>query len=164
VAVITKEFRSVLHDVSAENLWSHSTHIGGVNAELFPFKMVPLVKRNGKKLTSASSLNDIVYAADDRFPFLITLFGIIPIDIHLMGFDSLPVGQLTFTERSSNFFMREWVHQREIVTLSTGVQLYDKITMNTRLPLIGLFAAIIYKWVFGRRHVYLRNHFGGDTV
>ncbi len=157
MAIYTQKFKSILRGVTAENLWTSSTRIGGVNAEMYPIKMVPIGKRYGKRLTDASSLNDIVYAADDRFPFLITLFGFIPLDLHRMGFDSLPVGQLTFIERSDNFFMREWVHQREIHSSENAVELIDKISMTPRLPLIGNFAVMIYKWVFARRHKYLRR-------
>jgi hypothetical protein len=163
VTTYTQSYRSILTDISAEKLWESSTHIGSVNAELFPVKMVPIGKRNGKKLTDASSLNEIVYAADDRFPFLITLFGWIPLDLHKMGFDSLPVGQLSFIERSENFFMREWVHQREIKSVKNAVELTDIITMTPRLPIIGNFAMHIYKRVFARRHAYLRRRYGGDT-
>jgi hypothetical protein len=164
VTTYSTDFRSTLHEISAEQLWGTSTHIGGVNAEMFPIKMVPLGKRNGKKLSDESSLSDIVFAADDRFPFLITLFGIIPLDLHKMGFDSLPVGQFAFVERSSNFFMREWVHSREIVAQGQSVALHDRISMTPRLPLIGHFAMMIYKIVFARRHTYLRRQYSGEHV
>jgi ligand-binding SRPBCC domain-containing protein len=134
--------------VSAEELWRRVSTPAGVNDELWPFRM---------------HLDKLDLAAPDAsraLPgggVLISLFGVLPLDWHWLGLESVTPGG-GFHEVSSSLWMRRWVHVRTIEPAGEHSTLRDHVELTPRLGLLAPLLAPVYRAVFRRRHRRLRRY------
>ena len=139
---------------TAEAVWLRVSTPEGINAELRPVRMhLPRDVEGLRALATASKQAGI----------LISLFGVIPLDWHRLGLESVEPGQ-GFREVSSSLWMRRWVHVRTIRAAGASCVLRDHVELTPRIGWIAPLAAPIYRAVFRRRHRSLQRHFGGNTI
>src|SRR5262245_5472182 len=89
-------------------LWDHASSMDGVNTELAPLHM--------------SHPPDAVLSADvplgqPLFRSLVTLWGLIPLDLHEFGLVSVRPGE-GFHESSRSLLERRWVHRRTLADVN----------------------------------------------
>jgi ligand-binding SRPBCC domain-containing protein len=133
-------------------LWEHATSIAGVNEELWPIRMsAPRARLDGE-----------IPLGERLFVSRVTLFGVIPLDLHALALASLEPGK-GFVERSKTLLERTWEHRRNLALAPEGgTELVDEVSFEPRL-----FGSVVQRVVasaFRRRHRVLRRKFGGGDA
>ena len=131
-------------------VWQRIASAEGINAELRPIRM---------HLPHELEVLQRAATGGRRQGVLITLGGLIPLDWHRLGIESVTPGE-GFRERSSSLWMREWVHVRTIQPDGTGCTLHDHVELTPRLGWLAALLVPLYRTVFRRRHLQLRRQFG----
>ena len=134
-------------------VWQRVGSMPGVNAELAPLLAMTFPAR-WQRLTA-----DAVAADRPVFRSVILLFGIVPIDVHSVGFASMEPGS-GFLERSSSLLHSSWIHERRLVPVGGGTRITDRVHFRNRLPIPGAMTVPLMRFVFRHRHRRLRRHFG----
>jgi len=124
-----------------------------VNAELWP--LVRMTVPVGLKQVSAEQW----ITGQPLFRSLILLFGVIPVDVHLLRLEQLDPGE-GFLERSSSWVNRVWQHARHTTPTASGCIVTDTVTVESRLPGMAYLMLPVYRWVFRHRHRRLRRLYG----
>jgi ligand-binding SRPBCC domain-containing protein len=132
----------------AEAIWTRIASGDGINAELWPIRMH--LPRNVELLQAESS--------DRPRGVLISLLGVLPIDWHWLGLQSVAPGR-GFHEVSSSLLMRRWVHVRTIEQQGNHCMLRDHVEMTPRLGFLAGVITPVYRAVFRRRHRALQRYF-----
>jgi ligand-binding SRPBCC domain-containing protein len=131
-----------------EVLWKHATSFAGVNEELWPLHMI------GPKDVPVDAS---VPMGTTVLRSVVTLFRVLPIDLHSLGFESIDPGR-GFHERSRSLLQRSWIHVRTLEDEAGGTRVTDEVTFRPRLPR-ALVAPIVAR-AFRGRHRVLRAKFG----
>jgi hypothetical protein len=132
----------------AATVWAHAASMAGVNAELAPLRM----SAPGQGRIEEVPLGVVAFRS------LITLFGVVPIDLHSLRLVEVIPGR-GFHEDSRSLLEARWVHKRQVEPDGAGCLVTDEVTFQPRL-----FGGLIRRMVagaFARRHRYLRRHFRG---
>jgi ligand-binding SRPBCC domain-containing protein len=139
--------------VEPARLWEHATSIAGVNQELWPIRMS----------APRSRLDESVPLDQKLFVSRVTLFGVIPLDLHELGLAAFEPGK-SFHERSRTLLERRWEHRRTLTPRDNGsTELEDDVRFEPRL-FAGVVKTVVAR-VFLRRHRALRRKFGsGDAA
>lgn len=134
-------------NVTTEVIWEMITDWKQVDYELWPINMT--------HPDCFQKLDDI--PADGQVHFASCLrLGFLPFDRHCFSLQEI-CAPSHFCERSTNLFLKEWTHRRQIRADGDGVLLEDHCTLRPRLRLLGPLLAGIYRWVFRRRHNRVRK-------
>ncbi|MBS1623673.1 MAG: hypothetical protein JST83_06610 [Bacteroidetes bacterium] len=133
-------------------LWQHVTQMRHVNDELMPFV------RMTYPADRASLAGQTVPMGTVLFRSVILLFGILPIDLHLLAFDKIEDNK-AFYENSTTLTHRYWKHTRSLTDTSGGTIVKDEVHFSPRLPLIGYLFLPIYTAIFRHRHRQLARAF-----
>jgi hypothetical protein len=88
----------------------------------------------------------------------ITLFGVLPIDLH--RFQLSEVGSTSMKETSSSLMNKHWNHQRTIKRVGNGSVVCDRVQYTSRLRPLGYLLLPVFKLVFRHRHRYLKSKYG----
>ncbi len=143
-------FSSELHAPS-EEVWSHATHMRGVNQEFFPLARMTWPGPDGG-LPARPALGQRLFRS------WILLFGLLPIDYDDLSFAEFEPGR-RFLERSVLFSQKEWVHERVVTPTATGCQLTDSVRFTPRLRPLGPLNLVLFRLAFRWRHRNLRRLF-----
>ncbi|MDC0661213.1 hypothetical protein [Marinobacter sp. SS21] len=92
------------------------------------------------------------------FKSVISLFGLIPSDVHQFLFEE--VGDLGFRESSTSLMNKTWRHQRQIIPAGNAAIVRDTVEFSNRFRPMGVALKPVYERVFKRRHRYLRSTYG----
>ena len=98
-------------------------------------------------------------AQQPLFSSWVLLFSVLPIDRHSFYCDAIDPAS-GFRENSSTWTNKHWQHQRTIREAQPGCEVTDTVQYESRLPLIGALFKPVYRWVFARRHQFLRRNYG----
>jgi hypothetical protein len=149
----TRSFQLIsrIDGVDAKQVWQRVTSWDGVNHEMAPFIRMTHPAR-------FRSLGDIPANGHCHFVSVLLFLGVIPIDLHRLAFRAFDYGH-SFSERSSNFMMRSWSHDRSVRSVSDGVTIRDVCAFEPRLLVPGILLLPIYRWFFSRRHRRLDRFF-----
>jgi ligand-binding SRPBCC domain-containing protein len=135
-------------------VWAHASSMPGVNRELMPIVRMTYPRETA----SLAAVTDVPL---DRVLFAswILLFGVIPIDRHMLRLRALdpPHG---FSEDSWSWMQRHWRHRRTLELVdATHTRVDDEVEFEPRLGGAWLLRPI-YQRVFEHRHAVLRRLFG----
>jgi len=131
------------------SLWAHASSMAGVNAELAPIHM---------SHPDGAAIGLDVPLGVPLFRSLVTLWGLVPLDLHEFALVGIQPGE-GFHESSRSLLERRWVHRRTLVDVPGGVELTDELEFEPRLA--GFLVARIIARTFTRRHARLRGLFAG---
>lgn len=139
---------------SPEEVWSWSTSIKGIQAEMWPVL----------KITFPKGLNHIDKDTALGKPLCrchFLLLGIFPMDMSKLTFVELGPGH-RFVEQSPLFSMRMWRHERVVTPTRNGARVTDKLEFSPRLasPLVAWFV----KQFFGHRHSVIARRFASTAA
>lgn len=137
--------------VPTEEVWAHASSMRGVNAELWPIHM----SHPKRRFLEASVPLGIVL-----FRSVITLFRVIPLDVHALRLLAIAPGE-SFHEDSSSWTEARWVHKRRLAPEGNGTRITDLVTFTPRYLFLAPILAATVRRTFARRHAYLRKRFGG---
>lgn len=134
---------------SAEEVWSWSTSVRGIQSEMWPILKMTFPKgmtRIDKDTTLGKSLG--------RCHFL--LLGIFPMDMSKLTFLELEPGR-RFVEQSPLVSMRTWRHERVVTPAGDGACVTDNLEFSPRFatPLVTWFVKLFFK----HRHAVLARSF-----
>jgi hypothetical protein len=134
---------------SVDELWSWSTSIRGIQAEMWPVLKITFPK-GMTHIDKDTALGTPLC----RCHFL--LLGIFPMDMSKLTFVELEPGR-RFVEQSPLFSMRSWRHERIVTATASGASVTDNLEFTPR------FAAPLVKWFvklfFEHRHAVLERTF-----
>ena len=137
--------------VGAERLRRDAFTMEGVNFELFPII----------KMTSPNNYSDksiLEWPKNERIFTSVLLLGcFIPIDCH--SFKFVNIEKDGFEECSSTLMNRGWNHKRTIVDAGKTSLVIDKVSYQSRAPLIGALMKPVYTYIFEHRHKRLRSKY-----
>jgi len=133
-----------------EEVWSHATHMQGVNREFFP--LVRMTWPGG----ATDGLTPV--PGQRLFRSWILLFGLLPIDYDDLSFAEFEPGR-RFLERSVLFSQRQWVHERIVTPTAMGCRLTDSVRFIPRLRPLGSLHLALFRLAFRWRHRNLRRLF-----
>ena len=137
--------------VGAEILRRDAFTMEGVNFELFP-----LIKMTSPKTHTSKSI--LEWPKNERvFTSVLLLLGFIPVDCHSFNFIGLEHDG--FEEHSSTFMNKIWNHKRTIIDAGNRSLVVDKVSYQSRTPLIGSLMKPLYKFIFEHRHNRLRSKY-----
>jgi len=142
---------SQIKGADAKQVWERVASWEGVNHEL-----APLVRMTHPARFRA--LSDIPADGRCHFVSILLLLGVIPFDLHRIAMRAFDYGR-SFSERSSNFMLRLWAHDRTIRPFEGGVEVIDRCAFEPRLLLPGALLLPVYRWGFGRRQRRLARFF-----
>ena len=132
-------------------VWAAVSTVGGTNWEVAPFVRMT-------DPTHGAPFDFEPWRASDPVVWQL-LFGIIPVDRHRVELVAFPDGR-GFRESSSSWWHRVWRHERTLLDDPGGCIVRDSVEIEPRLrvptPIIGWAV----RWMFRRRHRYLRRRFG----
>jgi ligand-binding SRPBCC domain-containing protein len=134
-----------------EEVWSHATHMQGVNREFFPLVRMTCPVSDGR-LPSPPPLGQRLFRS------WILLFGLLPIDYDDLSFAEFESGR-RFLERSVLFSQKQWVHERIVTPTATGCRLTDSVRFIPRLSPLGALHLAVFRLAFRWRHHNLRRLF-----
>jgi len=123
--------------------------MGGVNAELAPVHM---------SHPAGAVLGADVPLGQPLFRSLVTLWGLLPLDLHELALVDVRPGE-GFHESSRSLLERRWVHRRTLADAPDGMELVDELEFEPRV--LGPLIARIVAATFARRHACLRRLFAG---
>jgi len=132
-------------------VWAAMSTVGGVNRELAPFVR----------------MTDPTHGAPfDAEPWRVgapvswqLVLGVIPVDRHRIKLVALPEGS-GFRESSSSWWHRVWWHERILLDDPGGCVVRDSVEIEPKLGVVAPIVAWAVRWMFRRRHGYLRRQFG----
>lgn len=133
---------------NADVLWQHASSMDGVNAELAPVRMSA---PRGARLTDDTPTGRLLFRS------VVTLGGIVPLDLHMLTLASIEPGR-GFHERSWSLLEASWEHVRTITPDGDGCVVTDDLRFTPRL--LGALVSRIAARAFANRHRYLRKRFG----
>jgi ligand-binding SRPBCC domain-containing protein len=133
-------------------VWAHASSMAGVNEELWPVRMS---HPPGARLDASVPLGVPLLRS------VVTLGGVVPIDVHELRLLSFDEGR-AFHEDSRTLVERRWQHRRTIDPSGEGTRVVDEVTFSPRL--FGVIVAPIVRAVFARRHGVLRARFGDASA
>lgn len=133
-----------------EALWEHVTSMSGINEELWPFRMSAPRDRLG---------NEEIQLGKVLFTSVVTLFGVIPVDVHRLAFVHFEPG-VGFAESSTTLLESSWKHRRTLTPIPGGCRVDDDVEFQPRVRLLKPLILPIVKKTFRRRHEHLRARFG----
>lgn len=138
------ECQTRLPGVSGEAEWDLVSSWAGINHELGPWLRMRVPHGH-------ETIMDLASSGEDRAVSWICLFGILPVERHVLGLKSLtpPTG---FDERSHNLLMAVWLHRRTLVPADNGVTIADQCAFVPRLAFLAPVMLWIYRRVFFHRH------------
>ena len=139
--------------VEADALRKDAFTMKGVNFELFP----PIKMTSPKKYSEKSIIEWPKNVG--VFKSVLLLGGFIPIDCHSFKFVELE--QDRFEELSSTLMNKVWNHKRTITDSGKNCLVVDKVSYQSRTPLVGSLMKPIYRYIFEHRHRRLRSKYGG---
>jgi ligand-binding SRPBCC domain-containing protein len=134
-----------------EEVWSHATHMRGVNREFFPLVRMTWPGPDGR-------LNAPTALGQRLFRSWILLFGLLPIDYDDLSFAEFEPGR-RFLERSVLFSQKQWEHERIVTPTATGCRLTDSVRFTPRLRALGVLQLAVFRLAFRWRHHNLRRLF-----
>ncbi len=137
-----------------EEVWSHATHMRGVNREFFPLVRMSCPVSDGR-LPSPPPLGQRLFRS------WILLFGLLPIDYDDLTFAEFESGR-RFLESSVMFSQKQWVHERLLTPTATGCRLTDSVRFTPRLRPLGALHLAVFRLAFHWRHRNLRRLFSRD--
>ncbi len=129
-------------------VWAHAVSPRGINEELFPVHM---------HLPDSFAVDAGVPLGVPLGRCLVTLFGVVPIDVHRLGLEQLEIGR-AFHERSTSWLEARWEHRRTVDPAGEGCRVEDEVTFAPRM--LARAVAPIIREGFARRHRVLRRRFG----
>jgi ligand-binding SRPBCC domain-containing protein len=134
---------------SADEIWSWSTSIRGIQAEMWPILKITFPK-GLKQIDKDTALGKPLC----RCHFL--LLGIFPMDMSKLTFVELVPGH-RFVEQSPLFSMKMWRHERIVSATGPGTSVTDNLEFSPR------FASPVVRWFvkafFKHRHAVLSRTF-----
>ena len=130
-----------------QSLWVHASSMAGVNAELAPIHM---------SHPDGAAIAPDVPLGTPLFRSLVTLWGLVPLDLHEFSLVAIEPGE-GFHESSRSVLERRWVHRRTLVDVPGGVELTDELEFEPRVA--GFLVSRIIARTFTRRHARLRRLF-----
>src|ERR1700759_1758719 len=125
---------------SPENLWRHIASLDGVNEELWPLRM------SGPR----ELLGENVPLNQPLFRSVVSLFGLVALDLHEFQLQSVEAGR-GFHECSRSLMEKRWEHIRTIAPEPGGCVVTDELAFEPRL-LFGVIGGVIKRGLC-RRHV-----------
>ena len=134
-----------------EEVWSHATHMRGVNREFFPLARMTWPGTEGG-MPAQPALGQRLFRS------WILLFGLLPIDYDDLTFAEFEPGR-RFLERSVMFSQKEWVHERIVTPTAAGCRLTDSVRFTPRLRPLGALQLVLFRLAFRWRHRNLRRLF-----
>lgn len=93
------------------------------------------------------------------FASWLLLFGVLPVDRHLLCLERVLPGQ-GFDERSRSWAQREWVHRRRVLEAVGGCVVRDELAFTPRIEVMRPLLSLFVRAVFAHRHRRLRARFG----
>jgi len=132
-------------------VWAAMSTVGGINREVAPF------------LRNTDPTRGAPFDAEPwqvGAPVLWQLgFGFIPVDRHRVEMVALP-DEGGYRESSSSWWHRVWWHERTLRDDSGGCIVRDDVVIEPRLRMSDPIIGWSVRWMFRRRHRYLRRRFG----
>jgi ligand-binding SRPBCC domain-containing protein len=134
---------------SVDELWSWSTSIRGIQAEMWPVLKITFPK-GMKHIDKDTALGKPLC----RCHFL--LFGIFPMDMSKLTFVEIVPGH-RFVEQSPLVSMKMWRHERVVTATADGASVTDNLEFSPRFaaPLVKLFVRLFFQ----HRHSVLSRTF-----
>lgn len=136
----------------ATAVWERVIDPDGINHEMWPWMTMRMPRRAAGLTVETLPLGQPIGRAWLR------LFGVIPFD-----FDYLTVVELEpgarFLECSTMLSMRRWQHERTLTPVAGVTQVHDRVTLQPRLPVVGMLLARIVDAFFKHRQRRLQNYF-----
>jgi hypothetical protein len=131
-----------------ESVWQHCATLSGINEEIWPLHM--------------SGPQDVVLApemarAEPLFRSVVSLMRVFVLDLHEFKLLRVSTGE-GFHESSRSLLERRWEHVRRITPQPGGCVVSDELEFEPRL--MPLLLLPIVRYVFERRHAFLRRKFG----
>lgn len=138
---------------SVDELWSWSTSIQGIQAEMWPILKITFPK-GMKHIDKDTALGKPLC----RCHFL--LLGIFPMDMSKLTFVELVPGH-RFVEQSPLVSMKMWRHERVVTATAEGASVTDNLEFSPRFapPLVAWFV----KLFFQHRHSVLSRTFSAGA-
>lgn len=138
---------------SPAEVWSWSTSIKGIQAEMWPVL----------KITFPKGLNNIDKDTALGKPLCrchFLLLGIFPMDMSKLTFVEFVPGH-RFVEQSPLFSMRMWRHERVVTPAGNGARVTDNLEFSPRFasPLVAWFV----KKFFEHRHAVIARRFASTA-
>ena len=93
------------------------------------------------------------------FKSWVLFLGILPIDRHSCLLEAVYPG-VGFLESSSTTTNSVWRHERTVEAIDGGCRVTDRVSYESRSPLVGWVFKPVYEAVFAHRHRYLKKTFG----
>ncbi|WP_284380908.1 hypothetical protein [Litoribrevibacter albus] len=151
MTMISFELQSKL-DESADTLSKALLTMGGVNNELGPYIRMSAPARWSSMSLADWPTNEVLFTS------WITLFGVLPIDLHRFKFEE--TNEQGFKETSSSLMNRAWHHSRLITELDEGCLVTDTVQYQSKLGPVGRLFLPVYKAIFKHRHRRLISRYG----
>jgi ligand-binding SRPBCC domain-containing protein len=130
-------------------VWAHASSMEGVNEELYPIRMT---------YPAGARLDGEVPLGRPLFRSLVTLFGVVPLDVHELALAGVEAGR-GFHEESRTLLEARWRHERTLTPIDGGGTLVeDEVTFTPRA--LGALIAWVVAGAFARRHAVLRRKYG----
>lgn len=133
------------------DVWAAMSTVGGVNREL-----APLVRMTDP--THGAPFDTEPWRVGTPVCWQLVL-GVIPFDRHRIQLVALPDGG-GFRESSSTWWYRVWWHERALLDDPGGCIVRDSVEIEARLGVADPIIRWASRWMFRRRHRYLRGRFG----
>lgn len=146
---------SELH-ASAATLWAAVGTMEGVNDELRPWFHMTAPREAAAFRIEDAPTGALVFRSWLLFA------GVLPIDLHSLGFARIDAGR-GFDEDSTSWMQARWQHHRHIEPIDEGrCRLTDRLEWEPRTALAGPVVAWLVPRLFRHRHRRLQKRYGGD--
>lgn len=144
------EIVSVL-EVKADRLAKDLLTMEGVNYELSPWLQMSAPEEWQTKPIKHWPINRKLFKS------WITLFGLIPVDLH--AFKLIETNENGIKECSTSIINTYWKHERTILKFDTVSKVRDTLEFQPRLSWLAFILKPIYKSVFIHRHNKLKQRY-----
>jgi ligand-binding SRPBCC domain-containing protein len=134
------------------DVWEVITTFAGVNAELGPW-----LRMREPRSIRGRTLNS--YEPGERAACWILCGGIVPIDRHNLGLESITDGA-GFVEQSTTWVQRSWRHERSLEPAGAGTRVSDHLTFQPRVGVMAPILRRVIELTFAHRHRRLAARFG----
>lgn len=149
--LLSLEFSSELL-VSSERVWGRATTMAGVNAELAPLLRMSFPPQYSRIEADEVPLGTPLFAS------WVLLFGVLPIDRHLLTIAEIGPGR-RFLESSRSLLQRRWNHERVVEETEGGCRVIDRLSFQPRRALPRWLVRWVVRLLFQHRHRQLRRNF-----
>lgn len=129
-------------------IWRHASSMSGVNRELWPLGMSA---PGDARIDEQTPIGVVVFHS------VISLLGIVPLDLHALCLNRVDPGA-GFEEESWSLSEKRWLHRRTLKPIPGGTEIEDFLEFEPRL-LAPVFRTIVPA-IFRRRHRRLIKLFG----